>query len=321
MSGQLNLCLNNINGKKCGKETISPRMLVCGDCYKAGFRVTIPEPLTSVSSKTTTTTKLTSGDITKIDEIKCQYKLTRGSHKGELCGKKVVKDTSYCAGCAKKKAVLEPVTEEHTCQYIFTKGPRKGTKCGKAVKADEYCGECSKKKSVKKTLRATVASYLPRVKPGQKLCKFQFDTHKSTVCGALIPRNKEYCDSCTKNFIELPNTYRCTYRFIRGARKGQFCGNPTIPGRDYCGQCNDSSSWSKARFGTYDIHLVAFNAKELIHKSYFRDELTGFVFVSGFRSPFQLLGHSTGTPEVKDLTEDQLELAKDRKLTVPAEVV
>lgn len=81
----------------------------------------------------------------------CSFTITRGDRKGQLCGKKVVENSTCCSSHnknAKTETVVKAPTSaaastsiKNTCMFKITRGDRKDQLCGKTCARDNpnYC--------------------------------------------------------------------------------------------------------------------------------------------------------------------------------------
>jgi len=72
----------------------------------------------------------------------CDFIISRGTRKGELCGKKTVKESTRSTRC--RLHPLDPCCEKEGCQFVLTRGIRKNQTCNKKIKSDKFCYAHSK---------------------------------------------------------------------------------------------------------------------------------------------------------------------------------
>ena len=206
-------------------------------------------------------------------EATCQVVLTRGTHKGEVCGakkcahkKKATNSDSESetestkTDVSKTESKTETTKKEtSTCQVLLTRGARKGEVCGakKCAHTKKASTTNSDSESETETTKTDVSKTESKTESSTCQVVLTRGTHKGEVCGAKKCTHKKTSDAIPKSNEKVTpeddedaccgqSDGKCDFVIVKGSRKGEVCGAKVKSDSSRCStHCNSKSAVSK----------------------------------------------------------------------------
>lgn len=142
--------------------------------------------------------------------MSCPFILTRGTRKGEECGRFLV--GTFCK-------IHELSKDSNGCSFILTRGTRKGEKCNKKIKEnEEFCYNHDKNIEYNKC-EVVISRGIRKGQVCERRCK-----EKTTKCS--VHKEIEIDENDTDN--------RCTSIITRGIKKGEKCNRKVHSDTQFC---------------------------------------------------------------------------------------